>query len=201
MTTLQLEAQNKGKPTNKKIITNRKNLSEDVPQAWYDKEYDVWHYNQAGAILECWDLLPTKENWKQIKKELGVEGINKLLPKCGYRTYSVGSLYDQGTYGYYWSSSPSTTNGCYLCFDSASVYPAYNNDRSYGFSVRCLKNLGEETTLLTGQSEPKESDSSTGIRNENRYGNIIDILTPMAIESENKTNSLFEVIRLLKDLN
>lgn len=137
-TKLELEATNLGKPTNKKVITNRKWLKETIPQAWLFN--DNWYYNQAGAFLEWGDRLPTKDQWTEIYNEIWVDWINKLLSKAGYRNYSDGSLNNQGSFGYYWSSSPATTYGYYLYFNSTAVYPAGTNYRALGFSVRCLKN-------------------------------------------------------------
>lgn len=62
------------------------------------------------------------------------------LPMPGYRNYSDGSMYNQGTFGFYWSSSPNSTLGYILGFDSTAIDPAYNGNRANGFSVRCLKN-------------------------------------------------------------
>ena len=58
----------------------------------------------------------------------------------GYRNGT--SPYGQGTYGYYWSSSAytSATNayGLGLNGSNSTVNPAYNRDKRYGFSLRCL---------------------------------------------------------------
>jgi hypothetical protein len=63
------------------------------------------------------------------------------LPFAGYRNYgSASSVYDQGSYGYYWSSSPNSTPARSLRLYSSIVGAYYNNDRAYGFSVRCFKN-------------------------------------------------------------
>ncbi len=58
---------------------------------------------------------------------------------AGYRYYSDGSLYNVGTYGYYWSSTVSGTNSRYLNFYSSDAI-IYDYNRAYGYSVRCLKN-------------------------------------------------------------
>ena len=60
------------------------------------------------------------------------------LPSAGYRSRTNGLLNNQGTYGYYWSSTVSGTNAR-LYFYSTAAYATYFN-RAYGFSVRCLKN-------------------------------------------------------------
>ncbi len=62
-----------------------------------------------------------------------------FLPAAGSR--SASSVYRVGTYGYYWSSSPTPSYVSYayiVCFKSDNVLPANNNCRYYGFSVRLV---------------------------------------------------------------
>jgi uncharacterized protein (TIGR02145 family) len=73
------------------------------------------------------------------------------LPMSGFRNYSVvvddsnitiaaGTVSFEGSNGYYWSASVLGISSHNLNFDSgASIYPSSNNNRSYGFSVRCIK--------------------------------------------------------------
>lgn len=64
-------------------------------------------------------------------------------PAVGDRSYDSGSLGSVGEIGYCWSASPhpnSTKYAYNLNFHFGSnVYPVTNNDRGYGFSVRCVK--------------------------------------------------------------
>ena len=60
------------------------------------------------------------------------------LPLAGFRNYSFDALFDVGTYGYYWSSTVSSTNSRSLFFDSSSAVMG-TNYRRFGYSVRCLK--------------------------------------------------------------
>jgi uncharacterized protein (TIGR02145 family) len=60
------------------------------------------------------------------------------LPMAGYRQYFLGSLFDVGTYGGYWSSTVDGVNSQSLAFSSSFAYME-NNYRAYGFSVRCIK--------------------------------------------------------------
>jgi len=62
------------------------------------------------------------------------------LPFAGGRVRDIGAFLYGGSYGYYWSSSPSGTNGYYLYFGSSSIDPSNGNIRADGFSVRCFKN-------------------------------------------------------------
>ncbi len=94
--------------------------------------------------------LPTATEFGTLINALGFTGCtstcdDKLfastlkLPLAGAR-FTSGSWYYQGSYGFYWSSSPSGTYAANLYFYSTNVAPAYTNNRAYGFSVRCLKN-------------------------------------------------------------
>lgn len=64
-------------------------------------------------------------------------------PAVGFRSNDSGSLSYVGDLGYCWSASPnpSSTNVAYtLNFNcSGFVYPANNNIRGYGYSVRCVR--------------------------------------------------------------
>jgi uncharacterized protein (TIGR02145 family) len=60
----------------------------------------------------------------------------------GTRNNSGGTFYDVGTYGSWWSSSEYSSSNAwyrYLYYVEARVYRT-NNNKSYGFSVRCLLN-------------------------------------------------------------
>ena len=94
-----------------------------------------WRLPTSGTGGE-WDVLVTAES---ITNSATAYSSTLKLSLAGLRFPSTAALDYQGTYGSYWSSSPSGTNAFYLDFDSASVYPAYSNNRAYGFSVRCVK--------------------------------------------------------------
>ena len=66
------------------------------------------------------------------------------IPFAGGRDQSNALLYDQGSDGYYWSSSPysassSSASARHLCLFSSKVGANYSSSRSRGFSVRCFK--------------------------------------------------------------
>ncbi|HFK5537190.1 TPA: hypothetical protein ACGZ96_002332, partial [Elizabethkingia anophelis] len=60
-----------------------------------------------------------------------------MLPAAGFRSISNGELGSRGSFGYYWSSSETTSIANYLSFASSSVFVS-NNSRAFGFSVRCV---------------------------------------------------------------
>ena len=58
-------------------------------------------------------------------------------PLSGY--FYSGSARNQGTLGYFWSSTIYNTNGMYrLVVGASAVYPQDYYNRNYGFSVRCV---------------------------------------------------------------
>ena len=65
-----------------------------------------------------------------------------FLPAAGNRAGS--SVDNAGTYGYYWSATPSGTAQAYhVYFYSVDLAPAYYNVRSYGCSVRMVREVTE----------------------------------------------------------
>ena len=67
-----------------------------------------------------------------------INGNSIFFPASGGR-YGTG-LSSRGTYGYYWSASlNSQTYGYRLLFSESGVYPANDDRRFYGFSVRAVQ--------------------------------------------------------------
>jgi uncharacterized protein (TIGR02145 family) len=61
-------------------------------------------------------------------------------PASGFRNSYGGSFYDVGSYGGYWSASPSSISAYGLNFyDNDLVYPSDSYYRANGRSVRCLQ--------------------------------------------------------------
>jgi hypothetical protein len=64
---------------------------------------------------------------------------NQVLPALGLRD-TDGSADSWGSFGFYWSSTPTgNTNGYYLYFGSGGVYPSRNLNAQYGYPIRCVK--------------------------------------------------------------
>ena len=84
--------------------------------------------------------IPTKEQWKTICEEYSFEELKRTLPLAGNFLYASAAYYNQGTYGYYWASSPTGTYGYLVLLSATQVFPANSLNRANGFSVRCLKN-------------------------------------------------------------
>ncbi len=79
----------------------------------------------------------------RIKNEKQSPTLTKALPDAsGCRAGGSGDLYNVGTYGYAWSSSPSSASsvdGSTLVFDSSDVNPESHYNRARGFPVRCVQ--------------------------------------------------------------
>lgn len=118
------------------------------------KEHFTW--DEAMAIEEKlkngWRL-PTRHEWVLIAEEFGRdtekdEFGGKLLKEAlslnmnGYKDCD-GRIWSQGSIAYYWSrTANSSTNAYYLYLNSSgNLYPAYINNRYYGYSVRCVKEI------------------------------------------------------------
>ena len=53
-----------------------------------------------------------------------------------------GNLYDRGTSGYFWVSTPNSyTNSRYLYFYSTNVNPKNNYSKPHGLPLRCVAQL------------------------------------------------------------
>lgn len=81
--------------------------------------------------------------WKTLADAAGIVNSTTAynstlkLTLAGYRGW--GGAFDQGTYGIYWSSSPSGTSALDLYFTSSGGSPVDSSARVTGFSVRCIK--------------------------------------------------------------
>jgi len=62
------------------------------------------------------------------------------LHAAGYLNGSDGSLYDRGSYGYYWSSVQNyATYGWFLAFYSGGSSMGSYGGKAYGFALRCVR--------------------------------------------------------------
>ena len=60
------------------------------------------------------------------------------LPSAAYRDFNSGTLVFQGLFGSVWSSSANGSYSSYVYFDSSYALEA-NDFRTFGFTVRCLR--------------------------------------------------------------
>ncbi len=61
-------------------------------------------------------------------------------------SHSSGSFYNQGSYGFYWSSTAydDTSNAYSLRLGNSQVYSVNSGSRNFGFAVRCLREVPPE---------------------------------------------------------
>ena len=80
-----------------------------------------------------------------------------------------GSVYDQGSYGGFWSSTVNDANyAYYLYLNSSKVYPAGNYNKYDGFSVRCV---AKEPTMQTFESSMLQNVGDSMQLEDERDGN------------------------------
>ena len=116
------------------------------PYDWLTPQDDNLWQGVSGTNNPCPSgyRLPTEAEWEAERTSwssnnaAGAFASPLKLPVAGFRYYSNGTLFNVGSYGYYWSSAVSGTDARNLYFFSsgAGMHSSY---RAYGFSVRCLK--------------------------------------------------------------
>lgn len=117
---------------------------------WKDKNEAGGFYTYDQAVSKFGNKLPTKEQFKELEnscqwtwngsgyKVTGPNGNSITLPAEGYRGCG-GGVVGVGSYGDYWSSTPSGSDGAwYLNFVSSRVR-MFNDYRCKGQSVRLVQ--------------------------------------------------------------
>lgn len=136
--------------------------TENLAIGGYEKDghhYYTWQ-EAMDAAKAVGKRLPSCQEWKALC-DLGSTWDDELkgrwfggnhnsdhkgslfLPAAGLRNNNSGELASTSSYGYCWSSSPyygGSNSAGGLGFYSGTVYPLYNYNRAYGFSVRCVQN-------------------------------------------------------------
>ena len=70
----------------------------------------------------------------------GISSPATWYPASGVRYSNVGSLFDVGYRGHYWSVTPDDYFACiFYLYSNGYVYPTDGSTRAYGQSVRCLQ--------------------------------------------------------------
>lgn len=118
---------------------------------WKDQNEAGGFYSYDQAMAKFGRSLPTKEQLEELKnscrwtwngngyKVEGPSGEYIVLPAAGYRDCG-GSVSLVGSYGDYWSSTPSGSEGAWdLFFDSGKVGMDSYDDRCDGRSVRLVR--------------------------------------------------------------
>jgi uncharacterized protein (TIGR02145 family) len=114
---------------------------------WRSPQNDNLWQGENGTNNPCPDgyRLPTKSEWEAEQATWvsddadGAFASPLKLPMAGVRYIYSGSLYYEGSSGYYWSSAINGTRSEYLHFGSSSDASMDVNPRASGSSVRCIK--------------------------------------------------------------
>lgn len=77
-------------------------------------------------------------SWAPNNNSTGAYGSPLKLPVAGFRDFSNGVLLNVGSSGHYWSSTVNSVYSQTLLFSSSNAFMV-SNGRTYGFSLRCLK--------------------------------------------------------------
>ena len=117
---------------------------------WKDQNEAGGFYSYDQAVAKFGSSLPTKEQLEELKnscrwtgdgngyKVEGPSGASIVLPAAGYRRCD-GGVHGVGSYGYYWSSTPSGSESAWrLGFGSGEVDMS-SDLRCYGLSVRLVR--------------------------------------------------------------
>jgi len=114
-----------------------------------DNTASTWQASQDPCAIEMgtgWRI-PTMTEWENVYTGggwatwSGPWGSNLKLHAAGYLYYVDGTLYGRGANGIYWSSTQYNSGSAWdLNFNSISVYVSLHH-KSYGFSIRCLKEM------------------------------------------------------------
>ena len=117
-----------------------------TPNDWRSPQNDnLWQgINGVNNPCPAAYRLPTyneleveRTTWSQ-NNSVGAFGSVLKFPMAGFRNNSDGSLRNVGSLGYYWSSNLNTTRAWYLFFSTNDAFMNFNH-RSFGYSVRCIK--------------------------------------------------------------
>ena len=109
-------------------------------------------YTYDEAMQLFFDLLPTKEQWEELKntcqwtwtgngyKATGPNGNSIFLPAAGYR-FLNGDVVRAETYGSYWASKPNNLVDAWSFDFNRSEISIYTYDRCIGQSVRLVNSI------------------------------------------------------------
>lgn len=110
----------------------------DAATLYLGKEYRTPTLDQINEIIDCCTWKWTKEKNINGYRITGPNGNSIFLPAAGYRDRSSDSLFNVGSYGYYWSATPSGAHlGRSLRFNSC-CWGCDDYNRTEGFSIRAV---------------------------------------------------------------
>ena len=93
-------------------------------------------FDQINELIDECEWKWTLFNGVNGFRVTGPNGNSIFLPAAGYRYSSSGALSDVGSYGNYWSATPSNSDYGRLLYFFSSLCVWNNGNRAFGFSVR-----------------------------------------------------------------
>jgi uncharacterized protein (TIGR02145 family) len=129
-------------PSSSQFITNA-----TIPQNWRLNPDDYLWATESSVNNPCpvGFKVPTVDDFNNLITFAGIVDANTTFGSSlkfsfsGNRDYSTGSLYSTGNGANYWTSNTSGNYGISRFFATTSIGPG-NDQRAYGFSIRCIKN-------------------------------------------------------------
>ena len=165
------ETSTKSNYTTDNSVTNGKNFSDIGGNPAYDVARKQWgsswrlptkaEFEELLNENNCTWTWTTQNGIKGYKVTSKKNGNSIFVPAAGWRNGT--SLYYQGTYGFYWSSTPYESDSFYACslnFGSGH-HSTDSNFRSYGQSVRPVSGGIENKTEKTSNAKPASNKLST----------------------------------------
>ena len=121
-------------------------------EIWLDGTYSGTDYSAMQWPAPEWFHVPSKDEWVALcwiltstfwlEQDYRTMSNYLKMPMAGLRYYNSADVYNVGSNGRYWSSTPlDANNAYYLYFYSSYIYPQYSEFRAFGFSVRCFKDI------------------------------------------------------------
>jgi len=145
------------------------NIQGVCPSGWHLPSQTEWNalFSTVGGSSTAGEVLKSASGWKGGGNGTDAFGFSAL--PAGGRDAS-GYYLDEGYYAYFWSSAEFKSYYAYNMYLHYSfAYASLNyDDKSLGFSVRCLKDDTPEQTEMSSSSVRSSSSS------EEKYGTLTD---------------------------
>ncbi|MDD2565395.1 MAG: prepilin-type N-terminal cleavage/methylation domain-containing protein [Candidatus Gracilibacteria bacterium] len=115
--------------------TDKIKMKGPCPDNYHVPTNAEWRGLIAAGDLVYWNIAGTTTEGNDFRNKL-------KMPFAGLLTRNIGGVFNRGSDGYYWSSSPDGINGLYIQFNQNTIWQNYNDYRfrASGFSIRCFKN-------------------------------------------------------------
>ncbi len=125
--------------TNNVTSATKKTIYDPCPPGFCVPTGNLYYFmagNNGGSRSDANWTTNQGKTWSATTYSSYTTGNDLFFPAAGFRYFSSGALSNVGSYGFYWSATPSSASfGRGLFFDSSYWYWHYFN-RAFGLSVR-----------------------------------------------------------------